>query len=88
MGQDGLQVHGAADWQPQPQVDGVAAGVRQPQVQDSPMQGLQEQGAVSVFMWISLVGVGWIALRIHCRRVLNIRADLSGSDHGQAGDRR
>jgi hypothetical protein len=49
--QRGLQVHGLADWQPQPQVDGVAAGVRQPQVQDAPMQGLQAQGDFSVFIW-------------------------------------
>ena len=48
--QRGLQVQGLPDWQPQPQVDGAAAGVRQPQVQDGPGQDGQVQRAVSVFM--------------------------------------
>ncbi|GAB6194797.1 hypothetical protein PAGU2595_000960 [Lysobacter xanthus] len=50
--QRGLQVQGRADWQPQVQVEGVAAGVRQPQVQDAPGHGLQAQdGVASVFIW-------------------------------------
>jgi hypothetical protein len=38
--QRGPQPQGLPDWQPQPQVAGGAAGVRQPQLQDAPMQGL------------------------------------------------
>lgn len=48
--QRGPQVQGWPDWHPQPQVDGAAAGVLQPQVQDAPGQGLQAQGDCSVFM--------------------------------------
>jgi len=48
--QRGPHSQGLPDWQPQPQPDATAAAVRQPQVQDSPMQGLQGQADVSVFM--------------------------------------
>lgn len=49
-------MQGLPDWQPQPQVDGAAAGVRQPQVQDGPGQDAQVQAAgVSVFI-VDLLG--------------------------------
>ena len=51
--QRGVQVHGLADWQPQPQVEAATAGVRQPQqVQEAPGQGLQAQEDFSVFIWV------------------------------------
>ena len=59
--QRGPHSQGLPDWQPQPQVDGVAAGVRQPQVQDAPTQGLHGQLDFSVFMTGSgeVMGVWW-----------------------------
>lgn len=51
--QRGVQVHGLADWQPHPQVEAAAAGVRQPQVQEAPGQDLQAQEDFSVFIWVA-----------------------------------
>ena len=50
--QRGAQVHGLPDWQPQPHVEAAAVGVRQPQVQEAPGQGLQVQEDFSVFIWV------------------------------------
>lgn len=56
------QLQGAPCWQPQPHLDGVAAGVWQPQVQAAPGQFLQEQDFDSVFMamvlWSVQAGIG------------------------------
>lgn len=79
--QRGPQVHGWVDWQPQPHADGVTAGVRQPQVQEAPVQGLQPQGEFSVFIGIILVDVdrSWStaqSLGIDPPAVLNFSANL------------
>lgn len=48
------QLQGLPDWQPQGQGEGLAAGVRQPQVQVAPGQEWQVQGVVCSFMGVSV----------------------------------
>jgi len=62
--QRGPHSQGLPDWQPQAQVAGVAAWVRQPQVQDAPTQGLHAQRDVSMFMARLRLVDGWASAHV------------------------